>query len=421
MELMSGSGGDRVDPPRMPSPLLRTRRSEAGRESFQVEIETTTPILGGAPVIRSLDTIDVIRVPTIRGHLRFWWRALYGHQYCTEAELFRKEAALWGKAADGKGGGGRSPVEISVDVPGHVRKSCRTDDDDPPPNSREGYVLWAARATAEEKKAGRKGAPRYRPSIGFRMTVSAPTGQLAAVRHATRAWILFGGYGSRTRRGLGALTVVGQKQSEWLPDDDDEAESAEHLGKSLQELFGWSVFAASGSAKIAQLPGASFLVGDLHRDRGRHHESASNAWKAAIGWLMDFRRDLSPASGARGHGSSPLVTATRLGQRAEIGLPITDSNSPPAFQIVWRQDGKHRDRLASPVIVKPLPTLLGFRPCALWLARPAPLGDLTVTGIDPEPRVLRAMNDGGMARSDFVTRLTTAPRGERSAATKISP
>jgi CRISPR-associated protein Cmr1 len=81
----------------MPPPIRRARRGEAARESFSVEIETVTPILGGAPMTRAVDEVDFIRVPTIRGHLRFWWRALQRGGFATPGELYRAEAALWGK------------------------------------------------------------------------------------------------------------------------------------------------------------------------------------------------------------------------------------------------------------------------------------------------------------------------------------
>ena len=90
------------------------RRTASGKDAceFSVRLKVVTPILGGGPKSRQLDDIDVIRVPTVRGHLRFWWRALYGHQYETPEKLYAAESALWGRAADDNGG--RSAVEVRI-------------------------------------------------------------------------------------------------------------------------------------------------------------------------------------------------------------------------------------------------------------------------------------------------------------------
>jgi CRISPR-associated protein Cmr1 len=194
--------------PQLPEPVRRARRGASANETFTVELETVTPILGGAPATRQVDTVDIIRVPTIRGHLRFWWRALYGTGFATSAELFAAEAALWGRAADEKGG--RSAVEIQAEI----QRRSRLDEADPPIASPSGYALWPARATREQPTAR-----RHRPGIRFRLTVQAPPGEIDPVKNAMRAWILFGGYGSRTRRGVGSLLVVGNSQERrtWLP------------------------------------------------------------------------------------------------------------------------------------------------------------------------------------------------------------
>jgi hypothetical protein len=60
-----------------------SRRFLGGNETttIVVQLKTVTPILGGGYRTRKLDDMDVIRVPTIRGHLRFWWRALYAQGF----------------------------------------------------------------------------------------------------------------------------------------------------------------------------------------------------------------------------------------------------------------------------------------------------------------------------------------------------
>jgi CRISPR-associated protein Cmr1 len=53
-------------------------------------------MLGGGPQARRLDEVDGIRVPGIRGQLRFWWRALFAGAASSIADLFTRESALWG-------------------------------------------------------------------------------------------------------------------------------------------------------------------------------------------------------------------------------------------------------------------------------------------------------------------------------------
>ncbi|HEY3999217.1 MAG TPA: type III-B CRISPR module RAMP protein Cmr1, partial [Candidatus Xenobia bacterium] len=78
-----------------------------------MQIRVVTPILGGGYRTRQLDDVDIIRAATIRGHLRFWWRALQGHTYVDAVQLHQAEGLLWGKAATEEGG--RSQIEIHVD------------------------------------------------------------------------------------------------------------------------------------------------------------------------------------------------------------------------------------------------------------------------------------------------------------------
>ena len=388
-------------PPKLPNPVPRPRRGAPARESFTVEIETVTPILGGAPEPRTIDEIDVIRVPTIRGHLRFWWRALYGQNFASPAELFAAEAQLWGKAADDKGG--RSAVEIAV---GRV-VSSEIDKNEPAINSPAGYALFPARSSGDGKTPT---APRRRPGVRFPMSITAPGQQIDQVKNAVRAWTLFGGYGSRTRRGLGSLTISGEddQQREWLPhlDRPDNLIGRSQLRQRLTVGFGADIFQPGQPTRSPSFPtlaGATLVVGTFS-------ETAPDAWTQALKWLHDFRQregiarngGTAPNRPGRSrwpepdklrhvfdmHSQShpPRYDASPNWPRAQFGLPIlgqfsgaTGPGEPPNFELTWElTDGKPRDRMASPLIVKPLPIVGGFFPCALWLARGYPPGRVVV-------------------------------------------
>ena len=383
---MSVARGVLPAPSQMPSPIDRDRRCGRARERFSVEIETTTPILGGAPETRMIDRTDIIRVPTIRGHLRFWWRALQAAAGEQGEALYAKEARLWGKAADENGG--RSAVETTVEIQRQATEGEAV------PNAGEGYALWPARATATE------GAAHIRHAgVRFRLAIAMPADDvdIAAVRNAIRAWILFGGYGGRTRRGVGSLTVHGSERSraDWLPSIDNDGAPREEFTDSLRNLFGADIFAAGPKpAHFPRLSGATLLVGEnpVHRSQV--------AWETAIGWLREFRqgRDLARDHGTARPGQSRWPEADKLRHltgryghparytdpapawpRAEFGLPIVGrfqgQGEPRDFRLTWQDaTGKVQDRMASPLIAKALPTMQGFRPCLLWLARSNPDG-----------------------------------------------
>ena len=402
--------GSRFVPPvpDLPQALQRkvlqhpTRRGEEPRDGFVLQIETATPILGGAAQPREIDDIDIIRVPTIRGHLRFWWRALYGGQYVSATDMSVAESALWGRATSDAGG--RSAVEVGV----KVLRGQAADTGNVAPNSKDGYALWPARGTTD----GGMPAPRYREGIQIELTVTAPQAKLPEVSKAIRAWLLFGGYGSRTRRGVGALKLVSNRQSckGWLPEIDyiDELKPDElgtELHKELDNLFDFGIF--KGTAPLTTFPvltNYTLVVGTPGRD-------AVAAWHTALGWLKQFRQGIGvarPAGQGRPgrsywpepdklrlltgkHGHTPRYTDRMPAwPRAEFGLPIvgrfTGPNEPPDFQITWQdRNNKVQSRMASPLILKPLAVFdpgnscQFFLPCLLWLTRTQPDGCVVVT------------------------------------------
>jgi hypothetical protein len=147
---MAGAAEDALTALRKDSQATR-RRTATGKKACEISVclKVVTPILGGGPKLRDVDRVDSIRVPTVRGHLRFWWRALYGHLYDTPQKLYEAESALGGRPADNDGGG-RSEVEVRIDVdratvpePDTSRVSIgRT----------EGYGLWPAREPPADRR-----------------------------------------------------------------------------------------------------------------------------------------------------------------------------------------------------------------------------------------------------------------------------
>lgn len=396
----------------LPDPSPRQRRYPGGAplESLVVRLKSTTPILGGAPVPRQVDTVDIIRVPTIRGHLRFWWRALYAHECPTATELAYRERSLWG----GVGGdqGTRSRVEVSVEV---ERDSARRPERALAPRDDAYYALWPARGTND----GEPEAGRLREGLRFQLRLRAPAEHLREVENAVRAWVLWGGYGGRTRRGLGSLTVETEPAT-WLP------RTARR--DDLRQAFGGVPLLGNdppgGARDVPLLQGTRLFHGPAQRESER-------AWLQALKWLREFRQGHPPNKGqgnantyAREWGEPPRPGRSRWPEadkirhllkppegkqwahlpraeytraaawpRAGFGLPLPirfqryertrpgapkrkyADGEPADVELRWHDGQQVRKRLASPLIVKAMPLANGsFVPIALWLHRAWPEG-----------------------------------------------
>jgi len=367
----------------------RTRRYRL--ERLLIDLVTTTPILGGGVVGGQPDDVMPIRVPSIRGHLRFWWRALQAPGI-NPNEMRSLEQILFGGAAGHEGSASRVIVSVT-----NV-KTAGLDYSEPSQDTADGYALYPARS---EKSRGTPAKPRWKAGLKFTLTVDVPIGDMDAVCKAVRAWILFGGYGGRTRRGCGSLACVNDKdRDQWLP--------SKPTAAAMLALFGINIFANDSNAPAndtARLAGATLLAGD-------HANSSHHAWIAAIGLLKDFRQDQGVArdEGREGRpgrsrwpeadkarqlvnrktAHDPRHNATPAWPRAAFGLPINfrfqqyvrpgqkyPESEPESFELSWRDASGNHERLASPLILKPLALSNGsFAPIVLWLDRAFPNGEV---------------------------------------------
>ena len=380
-------------PASRPPKGTRARVGGPDRQTITLSLQTVTPILGGGYATRSLDEVSFVRASAIRGHLRFWWRALFAGQGGGQS-LYAREGALWGRAGDDAGG--RSEVELVVTPD---ESTFNIDSSQIALNQPGAYALWPARG-----QQGGPAAPRWSPGAQFELRLVCPAARMAEVRQTLAAWILFGGIGGRTRRGAGSLTLSAANPLA-LP-----------AGTSLpaiQASFGANVFAPLGPASdVPRLAGATLLAGSA--------TDAASAWEAALKWLRDFRQDevsgdRQPKEFARSRRSTPLRpgrsnwpeadkvrhlvgtypaehaprhNTTPVWPRAGFGLPIIGQfqrerrggggyhpKEPGGFELRWVKGSTPVDRLASPLVVKALPMAGGsFVPCALWLHRSFPVG-----------------------------------------------
>ncbi len=346
------------DCPKKPNPTAEAVRS--------YEIELITPMFGGGVEPRVNDTSFPIRPTAIRGQLQFWWRATVGARYATLAELRAAQSAVWGSTERA------SRVQMLVE---NVRAS------DPLPCARyekQGdrfrsmpswnspfsgqtnalpYAIFPFKGRLSKDRTWiEEEAASTIMKASFRLTLGCPNSIWSQVEPAVRAWINFGGIGSRTRRGCGALYCQGLAPT-----------GTEALAEWLKS-FGPTSTATRAWPTLRQIP----LVGN-------ETQQPLTAWERLIAMYrffrqgVDFARDPGPG---RSRYPEPetirRITQRRMHQhvpwddmpdgfpRAELGLPIVfhfkdeDKGEPPTTTLNPFVDGKALERMASPLILKPL-------------------------------------------------------------------
>ncbi len=234
--------------------LSGAERPRAPLLDVRLGLECITPVIGGGVRAREPDTIDIVRVPGIRGQLRFWWRALSSERDADA--LFEEEVRIWGGVRDAGKGAVASRVRVSVDAiddPGpfpagtHEQRRGRAQDDDrsrdgrdtrggeahpklspiPTWNTKMAGLAYAAfplqRSKEDLQSAQRDGSLHTWPiRTGLRFTLRLALGDAPAgtttesideqdrerILWTVWAWVHFGGIGGRTTRGFGALAPM---------------------------------------------------------------------------------------------------------------------------------------------------------------------------------------------------------------------
>lgn len=403
---------------RSAEPLPSWTEVEAGLGAAQVRgvvrasfpLRTITPVVGGGSAKLEPDPAEPVRLPEVRGALRWWWRALFQGDQGAEA-LFLEEARLWG-AVDVPVGNGReaAPSRVRLDV--EVRQAGSLSRAGMHEIGRNGmpkaaaswgehhqlrYALFPLQASEEERadhvRQGRQGAlatRQVRTGLFFDLAVTiTETGpdRLQQVLLAIWAWIRFGGLGARTRRGFGALELAGPV--EWVsgkiePPLAFATGGIEAEWRALQSL-------AAASSRLG--PAARLLVGP-------EEPRASGAHGTAVELLQTFRQGVGcgrrQGDGRPGHSNWPEADHMRRlagvaprdpisaedaaaawgAPRAAFGLPLqikfkhTDREDQPANATIVPTKG---GRWSSPLILRPIPVGSGgYRPLALLLGGAGP-------------------------------------------------
>lgn len=355
-------------PPPPDASVLGRRREPL----FEVKVQVVTPLFGGSANTGEVDPELPIRGASIRGHLRFWWRACRGAGYSSCKDLFEREKSIWGSVEEP----GAIEVVTQVESSGKlVRCAVREKNPDGTyksmPKWKGGFPSYAlfpfqGEVSEEDKRKLKKEPADALEGVCFRLLLFGQYGKdldelRAEAEAALWAWLTFGGIGARTRRGCGSLFC---SDSAFRPNGD--------IGEWLKQKASAYVIKSQGRTMIPLLSGARILWGG--------ESSISDAWSSAVEVMKEFRQKVGFArnrgSDPRRPGRScwpeadsirdvaakwdskhaPRHPARPFYPRADLGLPIVfhfQSRMDPSDHTL-EAAGDGATRMASPIILKPL-------------------------------------------------------------------
>lgn len=353
------------------------RKLTGGREVLLVtqarHYALITPLLGGGVEPGEADPVTTIRGSEIRGHLRFWWRACRGGCFNGDlAEMKKAEDELWGAASTEK-----NPRPAQVEVAVKVTNQGR--EEKPFERRAKPSPEWKDLAYAAFPLQDKSPPGKVREGVAFTVTLTFPQKKQAEVEAALWAWETFGGIGARTRRGFGALKLVGVDDRPVTPPRADEVEAV------IREGLLKHVVSGSWPEDVPYLPSGR----PLNLKITEAHSDPRAAWGYLIRRLKDFRQRRHPGTspGRPGRSKWPEpdeirrlldrrcakhakpLSSVRKFPRAAFGLPIVvhfkDAGAGDPDDTMLR--GQDCKRLASPLILRPLACTGGTAGLALVL------------------------------------------------------
>lgn len=347
-----------------------------------------TPLFGGGVIPGANDPENLVRPTGIRGQLRFWWRATHGWQ-CGEdlVALKSREDWIWGSATLTS----NEPEKTAPKRPGykavHLTVNVTSLGDPVKPfvmkderhsekaNGIPDYAAFPLRPDEKRIKRYGKNAPinDVRQEVTFLLTLTFAREAWQEIQDTLWAWETFGGVGARTRRGFGALKLLeidGQAVSnDYFPPAQPERAREWLIQRITQYLPGESNQITGEVPHLGTDPEKIALIGP---DR-----DARKSWNALLDTLRQFRqqrfdfktnrnspfgKSLWPeASALRGrlYPERAVPTTPDKFPRAAFGLPLVfhlpHDNEAGRPSITLQGPSKETERLASPLILKPIP------------------------------------------------------------------
>ena len=161
------------------------------------------------------NTTDGVRPPSVKGVLRFWWRALNWGKFAdlgdTEAlkALNREEARLFGSAMNAEEKtGGQGVFLLSIEQDLEAQQKVFDWPPDRSPDNGASFMAYGLLSTTEDPHRGALvEGTEFSLKLAFNPK-KTQKGDVAEIEKALEAWSLFGGLGGRSRRGMGSVTQV---------------------------------------------------------------------------------------------------------------------------------------------------------------------------------------------------------------------
>jgi len=311
---------------------------------FRLTLEIVTPLFSGGADPRGEPEL---RVPSFRGALRFWFRALLGGVLGNDTQvILTKESGVFGSTESA------SPVAIRLRANKLVTQSFSELAQKPGV----AYLFFSARHTKKEPE--RKA---FVPRQSFELSILYQS-EIKPVYASLWLFSHLGGLGSRSRRGGGNLQVLRSEPaetiSEGLPTLAVGAKTPEELQKGLAQglklLREWAAKSFNGSVdpRFDGLP--SFVV--LHPDYCRIWvvNKTFNTWDEALDTLGRKMQSFRKRCGLDYKKVKDAVEGKSEGmqqiERAAFGLPIVFYY--PSLDLSATLQGSEHDRRASPLAIR---------------------------------------------------------------------
>ncbi|MEM1055740.1 MAG: type III-B CRISPR module RAMP protein Cmr1 [Bacteroidota bacterium] len=348
-----------------------------------------------------------LRAASLRGAMRYWYRALLGGRGLSLREVKGAEARVFGEAAR-DGGVGSSAVSVRVHAPhltDHIRPANtlpdwdhKTDAEHPrgklSPNSGTGY-LWFSVALGSNFRSYVQPEARFQVVLTSRSEV--------ALREALRAfWLVvhLGGIGTRSRRAAGSIWVRGVLFSKHL--------SEEFRGPAFIETFDVKTVGRELERMLAEERGTSTPPFDTLKP-GRSligtRSLPTDSWKKAVQSTGEHLKSFwsTQRAGTRRPSDS---------DRAGFGLPVTLGSKSRQRELKLDVSPLDpTDRRASPLHISIVP-LLGTRGSlgAVYTLMAGPFGplgtDLLVEYVNADRIDRASMPDGAFVRNYVTTAIS---------------
>jgi CRISPR-associated protein Cmr1 len=272
----------------------------------------TPMFLGGADPLREAE----LRVPSFKGALRFWWRALRWGEVKDVVELRQREAELFGSSETGQ-----SRILLRMDS---AHRSSLHMDKPWARNSWEQYTGYGLREKENGERCFISAGREWTITLNLKRCDLAQSAQVLA---ALKLLGLVGGLGSRSRKGWGSIVLSKLDGADWRCPSDGATWSS-----TVESLF---------QSPLANDASLTAFTQDARWNAGPIQTSAAGAQK----WV--------------GENYQKLVKNTMpKSDRAQFGLPRKFGGG----------DKPQMDRRASPLFLHVHDCCNGKAlPVALWL------------------------------------------------------